>query len=50
MSKTTRATQMLTKAGVAFTTVTYDYDPNADRIGLQAAEAIGQALGAEGKA
>ncbi|NSX89376.1 Cys-tRNA(Pro) deacylase [Agrobacterium tumefaciens] len=43
MSKTTRATQMLTKAGVAFTTVTYDYDPNADRIGLQAAEAVGEA-------
>ena len=43
MSKTTRATQMLTKAGIAFTTVTYDYDPNADRIGLQAAEAIGEA-------
>ncbi|WP_288429938.1 Cys-tRNA(Pro) deacylase [uncultured Agrobacterium sp.] len=42
MSKTTRATQMLTKAGVSFTTVTYDYDPNADRIGLQAAEAIGE--------
>ncbi|AAK86091.1 prolyl-tRNA synthetase [Agrobacterium tumefaciens] len=43
MSKTTRATQMLTKAGIAFATVTYDYDPNADRIGLQAAEAIGEA-------
>ncbi|WCJ62587.1 Cys-tRNA(Pro) deacylase [Agrobacterium tumefaciens] len=43
MSKTTRATQMLTKAGIAFTTLTYDYDPNADRIGLQAAEAIGEA-------
>lgn len=42
MSKTTRATQMLTKAGIAFTAVTYDYDPNADRIGLQAAEAIGE--------
>ncbi|KAA3502627.1 Cys-tRNA(Pro) deacylase [Rhizobium rhizogenes] len=42
MSKTTRATQMLTKAGIAFTTVTYDYDPNADRIGLQAADAIGE--------
>jgi Cys-tRNA(Pro)/Cys-tRNA(Cys) deacylase len=41
MSKTTRATQVLTKAGIAFTTVTYDYDPNAERIGLQAAEAIG---------
>jgi Cys-tRNA(Pro)/Cys-tRNA(Cys) deacylase len=34
---------MLAKAGVTFTTVTYDYDPNADRIGLQAAEAIGEA-------
>jgi Cys-tRNA(Pro)/Cys-tRNA(Cys) deacylase len=34
---------MLTKAGISFTTVTYDYDPNADRIGLQAAEAIGEA-------
>jgi Cys-tRNA(Pro)/Cys-tRNA(Cys) deacylase len=42
MSKTTRATQTLQKAGVAFTIVTYDYDPNADRIGLQAAEAIGE--------
>ncbi|MDR6816060.1 Cys-tRNA(Pro)/Cys-tRNA(Cys) deacylase [Neorhizobium sp. 2083] len=42
MSKTTRATQMLEKAGVAFVTVTYDYDPNADRIGMQAAEAIGE--------
>src|SRR6218665_2045426 len=42
MSKTTRATQMLEKAGIPFTTVTYDYDPNAERIGLQAAEAIGE--------
>ncbi|MGF9565345.1 Cys-tRNA(Pro) deacylase [Neorhizobium sp. JUb45] len=42
MSKTTRATQMLTKAGVSFETATYDYDPNAERIGLQAAEAIGE--------
>lgn len=41
MSKTTRATQLLTKAGISFTTVAYDYDPNAERIGLQAAEAIG---------
>ena len=43
MSKTTRATQMLTKAKISFTAVTYDYDPSADRIGLQAAEAIGEA-------
>ncbi|MCV3768280.1 Cys-tRNA(Pro) deacylase [Rhizobium sp. TRM95796] len=41
MSKSTRATLALAKAGVAFETVTYDYDPDADRIGLQAAEAIG---------
>ena len=42
MSKTTRATQTLEKAGVAFTVHTYDYDPDAARIGLQAAEAIGE--------
>jgi hypothetical protein len=42
MSKTTRATQVLAKAGVDFTVHTYDYDPNAERIGLQAAEAIGE--------
>ncbi|WP_029003654.1 Cys-tRNA(Pro) deacylase [Azorhizobium doebereinerae] len=41
MSKTTRATQALEKAGVAFRTLSYDYDPSAERIGLQAAEAIG---------
>jgi Cys-tRNA(Pro)/Cys-tRNA(Cys) deacylase len=43
MSKSTRATLALAKAGVSFETVTYDYDPDADRIGLQAAEAIGAA-------
>lgn len=43
MSKTTRATQTLTRAGIAFSLHTYDYDPNAERIGLQAAEAIGEA-------
>lgn len=42
MSKTTRATQTLTKAGVAFTVHSYDYDPNAERVGLQAAEALGE--------
>lgn len=41
MSKVTRATKMLEQAGIAFTVHTYDYDPDADRIGLQAAEAIG---------
>jgi Cys-tRNA(Pro)/Cys-tRNA(Cys) deacylase len=43
MSKTTPATLFLDKAGVAYTLATYDYDPNADRIGLQAAEALGVA-------
>jgi len=34
---------MLEKLGVAFTLHTYDYDPEAQRIGLQAAEALGEA-------
>ncbi|ACP27365.1 putative transcriptional regulator [Sinorhizobium fredii NGR234] len=42
MSKTTRATQTLTKAGIAFTVHSYDYDPGAERVGLQAAEALGE--------
>lgn len=42
MAKTTRATQFLDKAGIAFTTHVYDYDPGAERIGLQAAEALGE--------
>lgn len=42
MSRTTRATQVLAKAGVTFTVHAYDYDPNADRVGIQAAEAIGE--------
>ena len=41
MSKTTRATLALQQAGVAFTVHAYDYDPDAERIGLQAAEAMG---------
>jgi Cys-tRNA(Pro)/Cys-tRNA(Cys) deacylase len=41
MSKTTRATLALTKLGVKFALHVYDYDPDADRIGLQAAEALG---------
>ncbi len=43
MSKVTRATKMLEHAGIAFSVHSYDYDPNADRIGLQAAEALGEA-------
>jgi Cys-tRNA(Pro)/Cys-tRNA(Cys) deacylase len=31
----------LEKAGVAFNLHEYDYDPNAERIGMQAAEALG---------
>jgi len=41
MSKTTRATLALRKLGVKFTLHTYDYDSDADRIGLQAAAALG---------
>ncbi|MDF2639900.1 MAG: aminoacyl-tRNA deacylase [Novosphingobium lindaniclasticum] len=41
MSKATRATSALLKAGVSFTVRTYDYDPDARQIGLQAAEALG---------
>ena len=41
MSKTTRATAALVKLGVTFATHSYDYDPDASRIGLQAAEALG---------
>lgn len=40
--KTTQATLALQAAGVAFDLVAYDYDPDADSIGLQAAQAIGE--------
>lgn len=43
MSRTTPATVALTKAGVAFDLFPYDYDPDAPRVGLQAAEALGMA-------
>ena len=33
---------MLERAGIAFTVHTYDYDPDADHIGLQAAESLGE--------
>jgi Cys-tRNA(Pro)/Cys-tRNA(Cys) deacylase len=42
MSKVTRATQALRTAGVPFTVHTYAYDPAAERVGLQAAEALGE--------
>lgn len=41
MSKTTRATLALARLGLKFALHSYDYDSNADRIGLQAAEALG---------
>jgi Cys-tRNA(Pro)/Cys-tRNA(Cys) deacylase len=40
MSRTTRATQALQKAGVAFTLHPYEYDPAAESIGLAAAAAL----------
>jgi Cys-tRNA(Pro)/Cys-tRNA(Cys) deacylase len=42
MSRTTAATLALSKAGVSFTSFPYDYDPDAPRIGLQAAGALGR--------
>lgn len=42
MSKGTPATLWLANHGVAFETRSYDYDPNSPRVGLQAAEALGE--------
>jgi Cys-tRNA(Pro)/Cys-tRNA(Cys) deacylase len=41
MAKGTPATVALEKAKIAFALHEYDYDPNAERIGMQAAEALG---------
>ena len=41
MSKTTRATLALDEAAVLYTVQSYDYDPNAEQIGVQAAESLG---------
>jgi Cys-tRNA(Pro)/Cys-tRNA(Cys) deacylase len=41
MSKETRATLELSRLGIAFSLHTYDYDGEAERIGVQAAEAMG---------
>lgn len=43
MASATRATKALEAAGIAFTVHAYDYDPGADRVGLQAADALGEA-------
>lgn len=45
MSRTTQATLFLTRARATFEVVAYDYDPDADRIGLQAAQALGEEPG-----
>jgi len=41
VSRATPATAALDTAGVAYGLAAYAYDPDADRIGLQAAEALG---------
>ncbi|HEY2357335.1 MAG TPA: Cys-tRNA(Pro) deacylase [Phenylobacterium sp.] len=41
MSRATPGTLALDRAGVAYALAVYDYDPSADRIGLQAADALG---------
>lgn len=43
MSRTTPATLALSRAGIPFDLITYDYDPRGGKVGMQAAEAIGEA-------
>ena len=43
MALATPATLALRALGIAFELRTYDYDPNAERVGLQAADALGEA-------
>ncbi|MDQ0472212.1 Cys-tRNA(Pro) deacylase [Labrys wisconsinensis] len=45
MSKATPATLALTRQGLGFELRSYDYDPDAPRVGLQAAEALGEPPG-----
>jgi Cys-tRNA(Pro)/Cys-tRNA(Cys) deacylase len=42
MSKKTRATDALEALGISFTVHGYDYDAEAEHIGLQAAESLGE--------
>ncbi|WP_340316308.1 Cys-tRNA(Pro) deacylase [Rhizorhabdus argentea] len=42
MSRTTRATQFLTQAKIAHSVHSYDYAPGGERVGLQAADALGE--------
>ena len=41
MASSTPATRMLERAGVRFALHVYDYDPDADKIGLHAAQSLG---------
>lgn len=41
MTKEISATLDLKKAGIEFTPFPYEYDPNAEKIGIQAAQALG---------
>ena len=41
MSHTTQGTLLLDRLGIAYTLHPYDYDPDAPRIGLHAAESLG---------
>lgn len=41
MSTRTRATAFLNKLGISFSLRSYDYDPAAEHIGIQAAESMG---------
>jgi len=42
MSKTTRATSFLAQAGIAHHVHSYDYAPDGAKVGLQAADALGE--------
>ncbi|MBO1361186.1 Cys-tRNA(Pro) deacylase [Acetobacter sacchari] len=42
MSKTTPATAFLRRSNIPFETLSYDYDPSADRLGVHAAAAMGE--------
>ena len=42
MAQTTPATLALKQLGIRFELHSYTYDPNAERVGLQAAEALGE--------
>jgi hypothetical protein len=43
MSQVARATLAVDKAGESYCVHAYDYDPKADRVGVQAAESLGVA-------